>query len=167
MLATVMILVTGSIFLVAYSVLHGLAEASQLTHEIFHSLDWVLQTVRGPIIISAAISLLASALIALVWSHRFAGPLRVLAAALARIGQGNLSVPVRIRKFDTHQDLVREFAQMQERLRERLGTDMRTLKSAGARLKAALPTLPEDHEARRATTALIDDLEAIASHYQL
>ena len=167
MVSTVLLLVVASICLVAYSVLHGLAEAAQETHQIFHSLDWILEAVRGPLLISAIISVVASALIALVWSHRFAGPLRVLAAAIARLGHGNFSVPVRIRKFDTHQDLVHEFARMQERLREQLGADARGLRAAAARLKAALPDIPEGHDARSSAQALIEAQEALDSHFQL
>jgi methyl-accepting chemotaxis protein len=163
MVATVLILVLASIFLVTYSVFHGLLEASSASHQVFHSLDWVWQTIRGPIIISSLIAVTASALVALIWSHRYAGPLRVLSAAMTRIGHGNLSVPVRIRKLDTHQDLVGEFALAQERLRDRLGADLRSLQSAAARLKAALPKSPENQE----TQAVITELESIASHYQL
>jgi len=167
MLATVMILVLGSISLVAYSIFRGLEEAALSTHQVFHSLDWVRDALRGPMLVSAAISVLACALIALVWSHRFAGPLRVLSAAIGRLAQGDFSVPVRIRKSDTHQELVQEFAQMQERLRERLGADLSALESAAARLKAVLPHLPEDHGARQSAQTLIEKLESIVSHYRL
>ncbi|MDD5627498.1 MAG: hypothetical protein PHU21_00420 [Elusimicrobia bacterium] len=167
MVATVLLLVAASIFLVAYSVYHGLAEASQASHQIFHSLDWVWATIRGPIIISSLISVLASGLLALLWSHRYAGPLRVLSAAMTRIGHGNLSVPVRIRKMDTHQDLVGDFAQAQERLRQRLDEDLRGLRSAAQGLQAALPELDGKPEAKRCAQAVIKGVEAAAAHYQL
>jgi nitrogen fixation/metabolism regulation signal transduction histidine kinase len=167
MAATVLLLVLASIFLVAYSVIQGLNEAAQSTHQVFHSLDWVRQTIRGPIIISSLIAVAASALIALIWSHRYAGPLRVLSAAVARIGNGNLSVPVRIRKLDTHQDLVGGFAQAQERLRQRLDADLRGLQAAAGRLQAALPELEGKKEALPSAQALIKEIEAAASHYQL
>jgi methyl-accepting chemotaxis protein len=167
MVATVLLLVVASIFLVTYSVFHGLAEASQASHQVFHSLDWVWDTIRGPIIVSSLIAVLASALIALIWSHRYAGPLRVLSAAVARIGHGNLSVPVRIRKYDTHQDLVHDFAQAQDKLRERLAADLRSLQAAAESLKAALPALEHEKEALRSAQALLKEIEAAASHYQL
>ncbi|MCX5795592.1 MAG: hypothetical protein NTY77_08880 [Elusimicrobia bacterium] len=167
MVATVLLLVVASIFLVTYSVFHGLAEASQASHQIFHSLDWVWQTLRGPIIISSLIAVLASSFVALIWSHRYAGPLRVLSAAMARIGNGNLSVPVRIRKLDTHQDLVADFAQAQERLRQRLSGDLRSLQSAAERLKTSLPELAEKPEALHSAQAIIQSIEAAAAHYQL
>jgi nitrogen fixation/metabolism regulation signal transduction histidine kinase len=113
------------------------------------------------------IAVLASALISLIWSHRYAGPLRVLSAAMTRIGHGNLSVPVRVRKYDTHQDLVHEFGQAQERLRERLGTDLRGLRDACERLQAALPELGEKDAPRHAAQALLKEVEAMASHYQI
>ncbi|MBI5240278.1 MAG: hypothetical protein HY926_07375 [Elusimicrobia bacterium] len=167
MVATVLLLVIASIFLVTYSVFHGLNEASQTSHQVFHSLDWVWETIRGPIVVSSLIAVLASALIALIWSHRYAGPLRVLSAAMGRIGHGNLSVPVRVRKYDTHQDLVHDFAQAQERLRERLSADLRGLHSAAELLKAALPELGDRKPAQHCAQALLKEIEAAASHYQL
>jgi methyl-accepting chemotaxis protein len=167
MVATVLLLVVASIFLVTYSVFHGLTEASQASHQIFHSLDWVWDTIRGPIVISSLISLVASTLIALIWSHRYAGPLRVLSAAMARIGNGNLSVPITIRKLDTHQDLVGDFAHAQDHLRQRLGADLRGLQSAAQRLKSALPELEGRKEALESAQALIREIELAASHYQL
>jgi nitrogen fixation/metabolism regulation signal transduction histidine kinase len=167
MVATVLLLVMAGIFLVTYSVFHGLNEASQSSHQVFHSLDWVWSTIRGPIVVSSLIAVLASALIALVWSHRYAGPLRVLSAAVARIGHGNLSVPVRIRKYDTHQDLVHDFAQAQEKLRERLAADLAALRAAAERLKADLDGLEDGKPARHSAQALLKEIEAAASHYQL
>jgi len=167
MVATILLLVTASIFLVTYSVFHGLAEASQASHQVFHSLDWVWETIRGPIIISSLIAMVASALVAMIWSHRYAGPLRVLSAAMSRIGNGNLSVPVRIRNLDTHQDLVGDFAQAQERLRERLGADLRGLQSGAERLKAALPGIDDKNEAHHAAQVLLKEIDAVASRYQL
>ena len=160
MLATVMVLVVGSIFLVSYSVFHGLEGASLESRQLFHSLDWVRETVRGPMLISACISVLASAIIALIWSHRFAGPLRVLSAAMARISQGNLSVPVRIRQSDTHQELVHEFARMQESMGERLSAVRRSREATLSKRKEILPNLPEHHEARKELKALIEELES-------
>ena len=167
MVATILLLVMASIFLVTYSIFHGLVEASQATHQVFHSLDWVWETIRGPIVISSLIAVVASALIALIWSHRYAGPLRVLSAAMARIGNGNLSVPVRIRKLDTHQDLVADFAQAQQSLRDRLGADLRSLQTAAKRLKATLPELDEQKEVIASTQELLKEIEVVASHYQL
>jgi len=167
MLAMTLFLVAGSLFLVDYSVFHSLQEASQRSHQVFNSIDWVMETIRGPLAISAAISLLASVLIALIWSHRFAGPLRVLAAAMARLGHCNFSVPVRIRRFDTHQELVGEFSQMQHRLQERLAADMKAVASASARLKAALPDIPEANGARQAVQAVAAELESLPARYQL
>lgn len=164
MVATVLLLVMAAIFLVTYSVFHGLNEASQSSHQVFHSLDWVWSTIRGPIIVSSLIAVLASALIALVWSHRYAGPLRVLSAAVARIGHGNFSVPVRIRKYDTHQDLVHDFAQAQEKLRERLAADLAALRAAGQRLQA---DLEGQKPPQQSAQDLLKEIEAAASHYQL
>ncbi len=167
MLVLVMALVLGSIFLVAFSVLHGLEEASLESHEIFHSMDWIRATMRGSLLVSACISGLASAVLALIWSHRFVGPLRVLCAAISRLAQGDLSVPVRIRKSDAHQELIHEFAQMQERLHHSLGADLQAVETAARRLQQAASQLPEGHEIRREIDSLLETSRSIASHYKL
>lgn len=167
MLATMMVLVVGSVFLVAYSVMHGLDEAAMDSQQIFHSLDWVRDNVRGPLMFSSAIAVLASAMIALIWSHRFAGPMRVLSASLARISEGNLSVPVRIRKSDMHQDLIQDLARMQEKMRGRLEEDIRNMKSAAALIERNLANIPDKEGDRCSAEALISELRASGSRYQL
>lgn len=135
MIAVIMALVVSSLALVSFSVLHGLHEASVDSKQIFHSLDWVNETVRGPLILSTAISLLASILITVVWSHRFAGPLRVLSAGVQRLKQGNLSIPMRIRRMDTHQDLIHEFSSMQDALRKIVESDRQAAAQAAKELR--------------------------------
>jgi methyl-accepting chemotaxis protein len=120
MLGYVLFLVAASLLLVSFSILRGLSTASAQSRQIFHSLDWVRQTILEPLLLSSSLSILASGLIVLIWSHRFAGPLRVLSAGFSRLKQGNLAVPIRIRATDSHQELVKEFAQAQEALHERL-----------------------------------------------
>ncbi len=167
MLAMVMALVLGSVFLVVFSVLHGLEEASLESRQIFHSMDWIREAVRGPLLVSACISAVASALLALVWSHRFVGPLRVLCAAISRLAQGDFSMPVKIRRSDAHQEMIQEFAQMQECLRQNLGADLKAVEAAAHRLKESLSLLPQGHETRRQAEALIEESKSIASHYKL
>ena len=55
----------------------------------------------------------------------------------------------------------------QERLRDHLGADLRSLRSGAERLKASLPGLDEKNEAHRSAQELLKQIEAVASHYQL
>jgi nitrogen fixation/metabolism regulation signal transduction histidine kinase len=165
MMAVVMSLVLCSLVLVAFSVLHGLREASAESQQAFHTLDWFSQAVRGPLILSASISLLSSALIILAWSHRFAGPLRVLSAGMQRLKQGNFSVPVRIRRMDTHQDLVGEFAAMQGALRNMLEADRKAAADAAQQLRRIAATLPQAEAASLEKTAA--SLKRLSSNYQI
>lgn len=160
MLGYVLFLVTASLLLVSFSVLRGLSAASEESRQIFHSLDWVRENMFGPLLLSSCLSILASAVIALVWSHRFAGPLRVLSAAFGRLRHGNLSVPVRVRATDTHQELVKEFAQTQERLKDLLAADRRRLEELAARLERGGCT-PKDLE------AAARELRGVLSEFQL
>lgn len=165
MLGYVLVLVAASLLLVSFSIVRGLTQASAQTRQIFHSLDWVRETMRGPLIVSSCLSILASGLLTLVWSHRFAGPLRVLSAGMNRLKHGNFSVPTKIRSTDTHQDLVKEFAQMQEGLRHMLQDDKARLDKAVAALTAAASKAHGD-EAKQLHAA-IDDLKHIGSRYHL
>ncbi|MDD5655926.1 MAG: hypothetical protein PHF00_01560 [Elusimicrobia bacterium] len=166
LLSVVLTLVLGSVALVSYSVMRGVEEAALSSQELFHSLEWTRQAMRGPLIISGAIAVLASALVALVWSHRFAGPLRVLSGALERLAQGNFSVPIRVRRSDAHHELVGDFAAMQESLRGRLEADLRALAEASRRLREARDRI-QDQEARQAADAALAAAQALESRYRL
>ena len=84
MLGYVLALVVATLLLVSFSVIRGQTQASSESRQIVHSLDWVRETLRGPLAISSCLSILAAGLLTLIWSHRFAGPLRVLSAAMSR-----------------------------------------------------------------------------------
>ena len=167
MLAYVLVLVTTSLLIVSFSILRGLTEASDASRQIFHSLDWVRDTLKGPMLLSSLLSILAAALVTLIWSHRFAGPLRVLSAAMARMKDGNLSGPVRIRTTDTHQDLVKEFAQMQDGLRTMIEADRKRVEALNRKVHAALSELPKDHAARKALETVAADLKSVCADFSL
>lgn len=137
MVGFVVLLVASSLLLSAFSVYKGVSEASITSRQIFHSLDWIKESLRGPLTLASAISLLASGLITLFWSHRFAGPLRVISAGIARVRHGNLGVAVRVRDTDAHQDLAKEFQLMQEGLRDMIAADRGHIANAAAHLEKA------------------------------
>ncbi|MBI3551502.1 MAG: HAMP domain-containing protein [Elusimicrobia bacterium] len=164
-LGYVLVLVTVSLSLLSYSVMHGITEAAAAEARMFFfSLDWVRNAIRAPMILASCLSILASGVATLLWSHRFAGPLRVLSAAMGRLRQGDLSTPVRIRKTDTHQELIAEFAQMQEDLRELIKKDRHKAHEAVKKLEHILKASshpPKDLE------HLIDELKTIGGGFQL
>lgn len=137
MVGFVVLLVASSLLLSAFSVYKGVSEASITSRQIFHSLDWIKESLRGPLTLASAISLLASGLITLFWSHRFAGPLRVISAGIARVRHGNLGVAVRVRDTDAHQDLAKEFQLMQDGLRDMIAADRGHIANAQAHLEKA------------------------------
>jgi methyl-accepting chemotaxis protein len=123
MVGFVLLLISASLLLTAFSVFRGVQESSISSRQIFHSLEWIKGALRAPLLLASAISLLAGGLVTLFWSHRFAGPLRVISAGVARIRHGNLAVPVRVRTTDAHQDFAREFQLMQDELRKMIAED--------------------------------------------
>lgn len=167
MLGYVLVLVAASLMLVSFSILRGLAQASAQTRQIFHSLDWVRETMRGPLIVSSCLSILASGLLTLIWSHRFAGPLRVLSAGIGRVRHGNLAVPVRVRTTDAHQDLAREFQLMQEELRKMIAADRAHVAAAVASLEAAEKSLDGHHEAKAEIGRALDELRRACVKYHI
>jgi nitrogen fixation/metabolism regulation signal transduction histidine kinase len=157
MVGYVLVLISASLGLTALSVWRGLQEASLESHQIFHSLEWIDGALRAPLILASAISLLAGGLLTLFWSHRFAGPLRVISAGIARIRHGNLAVSVRVRETDTHQDLAAEFQKMQEELRKMVAADRARIAAAVASLEAE----PADVD------KALDELKQACTHYHL
>ena len=139
MVGYVIVLICASLGLTAFSVWRCVREASIESHQIFHSLEWITVALRAPLLLASAISLLASGLLTLFWSHRFAGPLRVLAAGIARVRHGNLAVPVRVRTTDAHQELAGEFQKMQDDLGAMIGADRARVAAAVASLEADPP----------------------------
>ncbi len=136
MVGFVLIIVSASLLLTAFSVYRGMHEASIQSRQIFHSLEWIKSTLRAPLLLASAISLLASGLMTLFWSHRFAGPLRVISSGVVRMRHGNFAIPVRIRLSDGHQEFAREFQEMQEELRRMLEADRARIHAAKAHLEA-------------------------------
>lgn len=135
MMGYVLFLVAASLLLVIFSVLRGLSAASAQSRQIFHSLEWVRETMVAPLLLASTLAILASAVVALIWSHRFAGPLRVLSAGFSRLKQLNLSTAVRVRDTDSHQELVKEFAESQERIRAALAAEKEKLHEAAKQLE--------------------------------
>ena len=167
MVGFVVILISASLLLTAYSVYRGVQEASISSRQIFHSLDWIKGALRAPLLLASAISLLASGLVTLFWSHRFAGPLRVIAAGIARVRHGNLAVPVKVRVTDAHQELAREFELMQAELKKMIETDRSRVQEAIAHLEAAEQTLPAGSQARPEVSKALDELRAACGQYHL
>lgn len=165
MLAFVLALVAASLLLVSFSIVRGLTQASAESRVIFHSLDWVKQTIRGPLTVASVLSILASALLTLIWSHRFAGPLRVLSAGMGRLKTGNFTVHTKVRDTDTLQDTVKEFAQMQDGLKHLLHDDKKKVESAAARLRDLADSL--DGEKRRQLLDVAETLKGVGARFHL
>lgn len=157
MVGYVLVLISASLALTALSVWRGVQEASFESHELFHSLEWVNGALRAPLLLASAISLLAGGLLTLFWSHRFAGPLRVISAGIARMRHGNLAVPVKVRLTDAHQEFAAEFQKMQEELSKMIASDRAHIAAAVALLEAD----PADVD------KALDELKQAGTHYHL
>jgi nitrogen fixation/metabolism regulation signal transduction histidine kinase len=157
MVGYVLLLISASLALTTLSVWRGVQEASIESHQIFHSLEWINGALRAPLILASAISLLAGGLLTLFWSHRFAGPLRVISAGISRVRHGNLAVPVRVRDTDAHQEFAAEFQKMQEELSKTIAADRAHVAAAVAALEAD----PADVD------AALGELKKACTHYHL
>ena len=157
MVGYVLLLISASLGLTALSVWRGIQEASIESHQIFHSLEWINGALRAPLILASAISLLAGGLLTLFWSHRFAGPLRVISAGISRVRHGNLAVPVRVRDTDAHQEFAAEFQKMQDELSKTIAADRAHIAAAVASLESE----PADVD------AALSELKKACTHYHL
>jgi len=163
MVGFVLLLISASLLLTAFSVFRGVQESSISSRQIFHSIEWIKGALRAPLLLASAVSLLAGGLVTLFWSHRFAGPLRVISAGIARIRHGNLAVPVRVRTTDAHQDFAREFQLMQDELRKMIAADRAHLAEAVTLLEAAEKASPSDENIPKA----LDHLRQTCSKYHI
>ena len=162
MVGFVVLLISASLLLTAFSVFRGVQESSISSRQIFHSLEWIKGALRAPLLLASAISLLAGGLVTLFWSHRFAGPLRVISAGIARIRHGNLAVPVRIRTTDAHQEFAREFQLMQDELRKMIAADRTHVAEAVALLEMIEKDKPSDEIAKA-----LDHLRLACAKYHI
>ena len=167
MVGFVVLIVSASLLLTAFSVYRGMHEASIQSRQIFHSLEWIKAALRAPLLLASAISLLASGLMTLFWSHRFAGPLRVISGGVARMRHGNFAVPVRIRLTDAHQEFAREYQEMQEELRKLLHADRTRVHEAKAHLEAAEKAFAENGDARGEVAKALEELRHTCTKYHL
>ncbi|MBI4376677.1 MAG: methyl-accepting chemotaxis protein [Elusimicrobia bacterium] len=167
MLGYVLVMLLASLLLVTFTMLRGLDQAATDSKQLFHSLDWVRSALRGPLLLSSAISILAGGLVTLIWSHRFAGPLRVLSAAIGRLSHGNLSVPVRVRATDLHQDLIHEFAMMQDSLRQRVIHDRQLADEIRQKVESLGASIAKSDPLHRELEALATRLKELGADYKL
>lgn len=167
MLLTLLVLVTASVLLVSYSMAKGLEAAFTQSGQPFHPLDWCAQKMRLPMALSMTVAIVASGLVGLVWSHRFAGPLRVLAAAIERIKAGDLSLTLKVRDNDTLKEIVDEFSSMQQALRERIAADRDRADAVSSRLAEVAAGLPKDHSSRPELERMSREIKEIGTRYRL
>lgn len=165
MVSYVLFITAASLLLVSFSVYRGVSESSASSLQLVHNIDWIKHAMRAPLLLASIICLIASGLLTLFWSHRFAGPLRVLSAGIARLRHGNFAMPVRVRDTDAHQDLVREFSLMQDELRKRLSEDRVRVAEAIERLEAAEGSL--HGEAKSEVGRALDSLRKACAQYHL
>jgi nitrogen fixation/metabolism regulation signal transduction histidine kinase len=162
MVGFVLLLISASLLLTAFSVFRGIQESSIASRQIFHSIEWIKGALRAPLLLASAISLLAGGLVTLFWSHRFAGPLRVISAGIARVRHGNLAVPVRVRTTDAHQEFAREFQLMQDELRKMIAADRAHLAEAVTLLEAVEKSAPSEDISKA-----LDHLRQACSKYHI
>jgi nitrogen fixation/metabolism regulation signal transduction histidine kinase len=165
MVSYVLFITAVSLLLTAFSVYRGVQESSAASLQLVHNIDWIKQAMRAPLLLASVICLIASGLLTLFWSHRFAGPLRVLSAGIGRVRHGNFAMPVRVRDTDAHQDLVREFSLMQDELRKKIGEDRAKVAEAIEILEAA--ESEASGETKAAVSKALDSLRGACASYHL
>lgn len=95
--------------------------------------------------VGLAVALVGIFLVAVVMSHRVAGPAVALANTCRRVASGDLSTPRPLRRRDMLVDLAEEVSLMVEELREREAEERALLADAASRLRRSA-TLPGSHE---------------------
>lgn len=165
--AVILLLVLATLAIAGVSVVKGLGEAATRSSVTYHSIDWTLKAIRGPLVLAWAIAVLAAGLVGLLWSQRLAAPLRVLSAAFERLGEGRFAGSLRVRSTDAHRELINEFSRMESRLhgmlseeRERAGLLSRDLDELAAMREAG-------SSERERILGLARDARALLGRFQL
>jgi len=114
----VLILISVSLALAYLAANRGLEQAAVQADRAFFSVAWAEGAMRGPFAVAGAISLVAGAMITVLWTHRLIGPLMVLTAGLRRLADGELSRGLDLRATDVQFETTREFERLRRSLRE-------------------------------------------------
>jgi len=166
-LAFVLGLLAASLLLCWLSVDRGLEQTSGELHRQYIPIDWARAALRGPFFFSSAIILLGGAMVTLLWSHRFVGPILVITAGLRRIQEGNLKVEVRIRDTDALRETVNDFSAMQAAIRRHVGEDRERINALDQRLAHVAERLDGQASARRELENIRDELKKLTAFFQL
>lgn len=167
MMVFVMTMVVGSLILTSVSVQRGLQEASARSGHLFHSIDWIIEALRLPLTAAAAFCAAASAVLTLLWSHRFAGPLRVINEAMSKISQGDLTSPLKIRRWDALRSTAEDLLIMQESLKSLHKSERDKALELSSRMVSLSKSLPENHSSRSELQQLAHDVKDLGSRYQI
>lgn len=166
-LAFVLGLLAAALVLCYVSMDRGLEQAALDARRNYIPVDWARAALRAPFAFSSVIILLGGAMLTLLWSHRFIGPILVITAGLRRLQEGNLKVEVRIRDTDALKDTVSDFESMQAALRRHVGEDRERLSALQQRLGRLSDKLDGDAGARRELDAVREELGKVTAFFQL
>ena len=166
-LAFVLGLLASSLVLCWLSVDRGLAQTAGELHRQYIPIDWARAALRAPFFFSGAIILLGGAMVTLLWSHRFVGPILVITAGLRRIQEGNLKGEVRIRDTDALRETVNDFTAMQAAIRRHVDEDRGRLAAIDLRIAGVAERLDAQASARRELDAVREELKKLTSFFQL
>ena len=166
-LAAALLLVLAALAIAGVSVVRGLEEATARSGIYYHSLDWTLTQIRGPLAIAWTIAIVAAGLVTLLWSHRLAAPLRVLSAAFERLGEGRFAGPLRVRSSDAHRALIEEFSRMESRLRTMLSEERIRAELLSREIEETASLREEGSAERERLLGLARDARALLGRFQL
>lgn len=154
-LAFILILLSATVVVIYLSLDRGLEFTGERAKTLFIPVSQARAALRTHFILSAGISLLASLLLAFLWSHRFVGPLQVLNNAFKRIRDGDLSQEPRIRSTDILQEHVGNAIQMHRELRSQVERDRKLVRSSLEKLAR----LSQDHTGERKLKETLQDIQ--------
>ncbi|MBI4052232.1 MAG: hypothetical protein HY400_06975 [Elusimicrobia bacterium] len=97
----------------------SMIQISDKTHQIFLPIETIRRAIQLPYLFSGFICLLAAAVLTLLWSHRFVGPLKVIENALKNLSDGKYDFEIRSRETDALKDIIQLLKKVQEILKSR------------------------------------------------
>ena len=166
-LAFVLLLLSATILVLYLSLDRGLEQAAEKAQALFLPVSQARAALRTPLILSGSITLIAGLLLTFLWSHRFIGPLKVLANSFKRIREGDLTQEPRIRSTDVLHDLVGAATSMQRELKNQLNQDRRRLQACIEKLNKLSNEHHQDRKLRQALSDIQENLKDVTGFFKL
>jgi len=162
------VLVCASIIVVsAMSLWHMYFEFSQLKDSITPEFAKTLASVQLGIVVRQVIFTFIVLVLAVIFSHTFAGPIFRVERSCEEVGRGDLTARIKLRKDDDLTDLKEAFNQMTASLQSKLKADQDLVQDLASRLEQMTKSSNLQSHDSELLKGIKNDLGKIGSQFKI